>query len=178
MAEGRRFTRKQAIVAGGVAAAAAGGGAAAVILTRDGEEGEEAAASDYPRLAVARRGDIQPGQAVSFEYPLEGQQSLLIDLDEEVPEGVGDGNSIVAYSILCQHMGCPVQYVQEGAYFLCPCHQSKYDPAREGFVVQGVAMTPLPRIQLEVDGEDVLAVGVSGLIFGYRENLAPGEQVA
>lgn len=177
MAEGRRFTRKQAIVAGGVAAAAAGGGAAAVILTRDGDEGEEAAA-DYPRLAVAKLGDIQPGKAVTFEYPLEGQQSVLIDLDEEVPEGVGDGNSIVAYSVLCQHMGCPVQYVEEGAYFLCPCHQSKYDPAREGFVVQGVAMTPLPQIQLEIDGEDVLAVGVSGLIYGYRENLAPGEKVA
>jgi arsenite oxidase small subunit len=178
MAKGRRFTRKQAIVAGGVAAAAAGGGAAAVILTRDGDEGGEAAAGEYPRLAVATLGEIQPGKPVSFEYPLTGQQSVLVDLDQEVPQGVGDKRSIVAYSILCQHMGCPVQYVQDGAYFLCPCHQSKYDPAREGFVIQGVAMTPLPQIQLEVEGEDIVAVGISGLIYGYRENLAPGEKVA
>ena len=176
MAEGRRLTRKQAIVAGGAAAAVVGGGAAAgVVLTR-GEE--EAAEGEYPRLAVAKIGDLQSAKPVSFEYPLTGQQSVLLDLGEEVPGGVGDKKSIVAYSILCQHMGCPVQYVQEGAYFLCPCHQSKYDPAREGFVIQGVAMTPLPQVELEVDGEDVLAVGMSGLIYGYRENLAPGEQVA
>jgi arsenite oxidase small subunit len=41
-------------------------------------------------------------------------------------------------------------------------------------VIQGVAQAPLPRIELEIDGDDVVAVGVDGLIYGYRENLAPG----
>jgi arsenite oxidase small subunit len=112
---------------------------------------------------------------VSFEYPLKGQSSVLVDLGDEVPGGVGDNNSIVAYSVKCQHMGCDVQFVSDGSYLLCPCHQSKYDPAREGNVIQGVAQAPLPRIELEIDGDDVVAVGVDGLIYGYRENLAPGE---
>jgi arsenite oxidase small subunit len=167
--EGRRFTitRRQALVAGGVAAAGAGA-AGIVIATSGDDEGE------FPRLSVARVGDLQPNQPVSFEYPLEGQSSILVDLGDEVPGGVGDNNSIVAYSTLCQHMGCDVQFVPEGTYMLCPCHQSKYDPAREGNVIQGVAQTPLPRIELEIDGDDVVAVGVDGLIYGYRENLAPG----
>lgn len=174
MAE-RKITRKQALVAGGVAVAAVGGGGAAIaIATRDGDEG----GADYPRLVVGKVGDLRSNEPVSFAYPLKGQQSVLIDLDEEVPEGVGDKKSIVAYSALCQHMGCPVPFVKEGRYFLCPCHQSKYDPAREGFVVQGVAQSPLPRVLLEVDGDDIVAVGVDGLIYGYRENLAPGEKVA
>jgi arsenite oxidase small subunit len=97
-----------------------------------------------------------------------------VDLGEEVPGGVGDSGGIVAYSTLCQHMGCPVAFVAEGGYLLCPCHQSKYDAKREGNVVQGVAQAPLPRIELEIDGEDIVAVGVNGLIYGYRENLAPG----
>jgi arsenite oxidase small subunit len=172
MAE-RRFTRKQALVAGGVGAVAVGGGAAAVIATRGGGGGD-----DYPRFAIAKFGDLQPNKPVSFEYPLKGQQSVLIDLDEEVPGGVGDKNSIVAYSVLCQHMGCQVPYKESGRHFQCPCHQTKYDPAREGYVIQGVAQEPLPRIELEIDGDDVVATGVNGLIYGYRENLAPGEKVA
>jgi arsenite oxidase small subunit len=172
MAE-RRFTRKQALVAGGVGAAALGGGAAAVVIATRDDEGE-----DYPRLAVAKVGDLQPNKPVDFEYPLKGQRSVLVDLDEEVPGGVGDKNSIVAYSVLCQHMGCPVPYDADERHFHCPCHQTLYDPAREGNVIQGVAQQPLPRVELEVDGDDVVATGVQGLIYGYRENLAPGEKVA
>jgi arsenite oxidase small subunit len=172
MAE-RRFTRKQALVAGGVGAAALGGGAAAVVIATRDDEGE-----DYPRLAVAKVGDPQPNKPVDFEYPLKGQRSVLVDLDEEVPGGVGDKSSIVAYSVLCQHMGCPVPYDADEHHFQCPCHQTKYDPAREGYVIQGVAPTALPRVDLEIDGDDIVAVGVNGLIYGYRDNLAPGEKVA
>ncbi|MGH2637151.1 MAG: arsenate reductase (azurin) small subunit [Actinomycetota bacterium] len=161
------ITRRQALVGGGVAAA--GAGAAAIVIATSGDgEGE------FPRLSVARVDDLQPNEPVSFEYPLEGQSSVLVDLGDEVPGGVGDNNSIVAYSALCQHMGCDVQFVSEGGYMLCPCHQSKYDPAREGNVIQGVAQAPLPRIELEIDGDDIVAVGVDGLIYGYRANLAPG----
>jgi arsenite oxidase small subunit len=147
-----------------------GAGAAAVVIATSGDDDD----GDFPRMTVASVGDLQPNEPVMFDYPLEGQSSILVDLGEEVPGGVGDNNSIVAYSALCQHMGCPVAFVSEAGYMLCPCHQSKYDPAREGNVVQGVAQAPLPRIELEVDGDDLVAVGVNGLIYGYRENLAPG----
>ncbi|MGH2985016.1 MAG: arsenate reductase (azurin) small subunit [Solirubrobacterales bacterium] len=162
------LTRRQALIAGGVAAA---GTAAGVIIAVSGDDEE----AEFPRQTIAGLSDLTPNEPVSFEYPLEGQSSVLVDLGDEVPGGVGDNNSIVAYSALCQHMGCDVQFVSEGGYMLCPCHQSKYDPAREGNVIQGVAQTPLPRIELEIDGGDVVAVGVDGLIYGYRENLAPGE---
>jgi arsenite oxidase small subunit len=168
-ADGRGITRRQALIGGGVAVAGAGAAGVIIAVTNDGEEGE------FPRQNIAKVDDLRPNEPVSFEYPLEGQSSVLVDLGDEVPGGVGDNNSIVAYSALCQHMGCPVQFVSDGGYMLCPCHQSKYDPAREGNVIQGVAQAPLPRIELEIDGDDVVAVGVDGLIYGYRENLAPGE---
>jgi arsenite oxidase small subunit len=165
---GRGLTRRQALAAGG-AVAAAGAGAAAVVIATSGDDEEE-----FPRQSIASVGELRPNEPVTFEYPLEGQSSVLVDLGEEVPGGVGDSGGIVAYSALCQHMGCDVQFVADGGYLLCPCHQSKYDPAREGNVIQGVAQAPLPRIQLEIDGEEIVAVGVDGLIYGYRENLAPG----
>lgn len=75
-------------------------------------------------------------------------------------------------------MGCPVSWVTEKQHFVCPCHQSVYDPAREGYVVQGVAQRPLPRILLEEHDGRIFAVGVQGLVYGYRTNLTPGRRVA
>jgi arsenite oxidase small subunit len=169
----RRITRKQALIGG---AAAVGGGTAVVIgVTGCGDEDE---GPKHPRATVARVSDLKANTPVNFEYPLKGQNSVLIDLGEEVPGGVGDNNSIVAYSILCQHMGCAVGYQRDRKRFLCNCHQSVYDPAREGYVVQGVAQRPLPQIALEVEDGNIVATGINGLIYGYRDNLAPGAKVA
>jgi arsenite oxidase small subunit len=171
--KGGRVTRRGLLIGGGAAAVVGGGAAAVIIGTGDEEEAE-----GYPRRRIASTGELRPNEPVRFEYPLKGQQSVLLDLDEEVPGGVGDNGSIVAYSVLCQHMGCPVGYRAEQRDFLCGCHQSRYDPAREGVVVQGVSQRPLPRVALEIDGEDIFAVGVDGLIYGYRTNLEPGASAA
>ena len=83
----------------------------------------------------------------------------------------------MAYSTLCQHMGCGVTYRARQREFFCPCHQSRYDPEREGAIIQGVATRALPRILLKVQKGAVWAVGVDGLIYGYRNNLRPGKSV-
>ena len=169
--EGRRaLTRRQALIGGGAVAI---GGSAAAVLAGCGGGG-----SKYPRHKIIKLSDLKPNTAVPFDYPLKGQSSVLLDMGQAVPGGVGKSQSIVAYSTRCQHMGCPVGYLPDKRHFLCGCHQSQYDPAREGVVIQGVAQRPLPRIALEISGGNVFAVGVEGLIYGYRENLAPGKKVA
>lgn len=165
------LTRKQALTGAGALAVVGGGAAVAIATSGDDEESTPKAQNGYPRREVARAGDVKPNQPVNFEYPAKGQRSVLIDMGEEVPGGVGEKKSIVAYSSLCQHMGCPVGYVPEKKHFNCGCHQTQYDPAREGVVIQGVSHRPLPRIALEVDGENIVATGVNGLIYGYRTNL-------
>jgi arsenite oxidase small subunit len=74
-------------------------------------------------------------------------------------------------------MGCPVVYSRSQREFVCPCHQSRYDAERLASIVQGVATRALPRVRLEVRNGAVYAVGVDGLIYGYRTNLAPGKKV-
>jgi arsenite oxidase small subunit len=169
---GRRVTRKQALIGGG--ALVVGGGAAAGIVlgTRGGGGGPS-----YPRATIAQLSNVKPNQPISFDYPLKNQGNVLLDLDHAVPEGVGPKQSIVAYSLFCQHMGCPVEYQAALREFVCPCHQTRYDPERLGSIIQGVAMLPLPRVLLEVNDDSVDAVGVDGLIYGYRDNLHPGEGV-
>jgi arsenite oxidase small subunit len=169
---GRRLTRKQALIGGGVLVAGGGTAAGVVLATKGGGGGPS-----YPRASIAQLSSVQPNQPISFDYPLKGQASVLLDLDHAVPEGVGPKQSLVAYSLLCQHMGCPVEYQPALREFVCPCHQSRYDPERLGSIVQGVAMLPLPRVLLEVKDGSVDAVGVDGLIYGYRDNLHPGERV-
>jgi arsenite oxidase small subunit len=169
---GRRVTRKQALIGGGVLVVGGGAAAGIVLGTRGGGGGPS-----YPRATVAQLSSVQPNKPISFDYPLTGQASVLLDLDQSVPEGVGPKQSIVAYSLFCQHMGCPVEYQPALREFVCPCHQTRYDPERLGSIVQGVAMLPLPRVLLEVKDGSVEAVGMEGLIYGYRDNLHPGERV-
>jgi len=164
-----RLSRRQLLAAG----AAATAGAAVGIDT----EPAAAAQRSYPRLRVASLKGLRVNRPVSFMYPLKDQPNALVDMGHKVPGGVGPKRSIVAFSTLCQHMGCPVVYSRSLREFVCPCHQSRYDAERLSSIVQGVATRALPRVLLQVRNGAVYAVGVDGLIYGYRTNLAPGRKV-
>jgi arsenite oxidase small subunit len=162
------FSRRQVLVAGAAGAATLATGA---------EVAEAARPASYPKLRVVQLSKLQPNRPITFNYPLKAQPNYLLDLGRAVPKGVGPRRSIVAYSLLCQHMGCPVVYDAKLREFVCPCHQTRYDPERLGSIIQGLAMQPLPRVLLQVRRGAVWAVGVEGLIFGYRNNLHPGRRV-
>ena len=163
------LSRRELFAAGATGAAAAAAVGAGLA--------EAASGPAYPRLRVIALAKLKPNQPVTFNYPLQAQASVLLDMGHAVPSGVGPKSSIVAYSIACQHMGCPVDYRPQIREFVCPCHQSRYDPERLGSIIQGVAMQPLARILLQVQNGAVWAVGVEGLIYGYRNNLHPGKRV-
>jgi arsenite oxidase small subunit len=155
----------------------AAGAAGAVVVATGADAAEAASADAYPKLHVIQLAKLKPNRPVAFNYPLKAQPSMLLDMGRAVPKGVGPKKSIVAYSLLCQHMGCPVEYQPKLREFVCPCHQSRYDPERLGSIIQGLAMQPLPRVLLQVKQGGVWAVGVEGLVFGYRNNLHPGTRV-
>jgi arsenite oxidase small subunit len=152
-------------------------GAATAAAVTAGVTEAAAAAPPYPRLRVVDLAQLETNRPVTFAYPLAKQPNVLVDIGRAVPAGVGPGASIVAYSILCQHMGCPIEYQRGAREFVCPCHQSRYDPERLGAIIQGVAMQPLPRVLLQVREGAVWAVGLDGLVYGYRNNLHPGKRV-
>jgi arsenite oxidase small subunit len=49
----------------------------------------------------------------------------------------------------------------------CPLHLTTFDLTRHGMVISGHATESLPQIVLEVQGDDIYAVGVQGLVYGY-----------
>ncbi len=87
-------------------------------------------------------------------------QALLIHvrpgslrLPPERMAGVPEG-TLVAYSKICTHAGCPVGlYRAESQSLICPCHQSQFDVADGGKPFFGPAARPLPQLPLGVDGQ-------------------------
>jgi Rieske Fe-S protein len=120
---------------------------------------------------------------VLFYYPLRNEPNFLINLAPAngeapsatnpgafgVPLGIGTNQSIVAYSAICQHLGCPapaISYYPPGTcsksfstkassaqnfYIHCSCHGSTYDPTNSASNLTGPAVLPLPQVILESD---------------------------
>ena len=59
-----------------------------------------------------------------------------------------------AVSATCTHQGCTVAAPRNGVVS-CPCHGSQFDAAT-GKVLRGPATSPLPAVQVRVEGTDVV----------------------
>jgi ubiquinol-cytochrome c reductase iron-sulfur subunit len=91
----------------------------------------------------------------------ERSAALLLRVDERpvpptVLEWVVD-DSLVAYSKICTHAGCPVALFRErdDALF-CPCHQSTFAVTRGAVPTFGPAARALPQLPLGIDEEGYL----------------------
>jgi Rieske Fe-S protein len=60
---------------------------------------------------------------------------------------------LVAYSTVCPHLGCGVDYVADKSAFACPCHESAFD--LEGRVAGGPSPRPLDRLETRISGEQL-----------------------
>lgn len=124
----------------------------------------------WPSAKVGNVHQLEPGKAVHFQYPDAQSPAWLVKLGETAYAGVGPDQDIVAFSALCTHMGCPVAFT--GGRFVCPCHKSMFDPAKNGQVYQGLATDYLPQIQLSVNSAgDIHAERIEGLVWGRVRDL-------
>jgi arsenite oxidase small subunit len=95
-------------------------------------------------------------------------------MGKEAGGGVGKDKDIVAFNMTCTHQGGDMTDGYKAEHkVLGPCrlHLSTYDLTRHGILVSGQAYESLPQVLLEVDGDDVYAVGMFGLIYGRYDNL-------
>ncbi len=123
-------------------------------------------------------------QVFTFYYPLRNEPNFFLNLAPpstggigatHVVGGVGDQESIVAFSAICQHLGCPapaIAYYPPGTcpqtpggkqfYIHCSCHGSTYDVTNGASNLTGPAVLPLPQVTLKVINDNIYAVGVTG----------------
>jgi len=165
------LSRRGFLLAGGSATVILAAGCAGLRFPR----GTALQVVEYPRKRVAGLADVKPHKPLIFSYPGEGPQSLsfLIDVDDLAAGGVGSNQSIIAFSGTCTHMGGPLAgaYVKEWAVAgPCPLHLTTFDLRRHGMVASGHATESLPQVRLEIEGDDIYATGVMGLIYGLDRN--------
>ncbi len=129
--------------------------------------------SSFPRTRVASIASLDSGEPQFFDYPLAGQANIIVKLPDRAMGGIGVDRDIVAFSNACTHMGCPITDYQPEHNVLgpCPCHFTTFDLSRDGEIVLGQATEKLPRLLLEVDGDDIVAVGVFRLVYGHHNTL-------
>lgn len=193
--EKRRTFLKATVVAS--AALAVGGMAAlAKVVGETGGETTTAASSssqsgfptylitDITSGQVANVGTMQVNAPLSFYYPLEGttQPNFIIKLGVAVDDGIGPDGDIVAFSDVCQHLGCNPGFVAPGgsppcnssyvateAVMYCCCHGSIYDLEEDTKVIGGPAPRSVPRVILGVDSSgNIYAVGMTPpTIYGF-----------
>ena len=115
-----------------------------------------------------------------MKLPLEDHQNFVVKLGDTAWDEVGPDGDIVAFNYLCSHMGGPLNGQYKHEYKMlgpCPFHFSRFDLAKNGTLILGQATQSLPQILLEVDQGEVYAVGVTGLVYGYRDNLEDGTSI-
>lgn len=173
-----KLTRRQFLLASGTTAAATTISISLFPGTAKAVQ-EKARIVGYPRKHIGKLSALKNNQPIDFNYPdtLTNCQCMLVKMGG-VPAGggVGPQRDVVAFSYLCTHQGGPLQ----GGYKAtnehrtlgpCPFHLSLFDLRRHGIIVSGQAYESLPQVLLELDGDDIYAVGMMGLIFGRNRNL-------
>ena len=112
---------------------------------RTREAGKPSAAATANGTAIAAVADVPVGQARPFTDPATGYPGWVVH---------ESASSFVAFSAVCTHAGCPVQYDSSAVQFVCPCHGGVFD-ARTGHVLGGPPFAPLPKIPVQVVGSEL-----------------------
>jgi len=115
--------------------------------TRSGQTSQ----STKPKGAIANTNNLQVNSPVYFEYP-KGYPNILLKKTD---------GTLIALSMFCTHVCCECSYEPSSNVIYCPCHGSVFDAT--GKVLRGPAGTPLPSVELTVDGSGyIIPTGVSG----------------
>ncbi len=96
-------------------------------------------------VVAAKVGELKDNVAKVFKFGSE--PAILI----RTPDG-----KYRAFTAVCTHLGCTVQYRPDLHEIWCPCHNGKYN--LQGRNVSGPPPRPLAQYQVHIQGEDVVVV--------------------
>lgn len=89
--------------------------------------------------------------------------------------GIGPLADVVAFSTRCTHLGGKLRGALQAQVQVlgpCPRHLTTFDLTRHGVVISGHATASLPQVVLELDGDEIRAIGMQGLVWrGGSQNV-------
>ena len=89
------------------------------------------------------KSEIPAGEAK--DIPFAGMPAMVVNRPDK---------GFIAFSRVCPHLGCLVDYDKARNRIFCPCHAAVFD--LEGNVVTGPPPKPLQKLPLKVEGESVV----------------------
>lgn len=130
----------------------------------------------WPIVKLANISSLDPSKPLRFNYPLVDTPSFLIKAGVPADNGVGPDHDIVAFSDVCQHLGCIFGVLPTGAappckssysapspQGYCCCHGGIYDLLHSAAVKPGTPPPrPVPPVILRYDDPtgDLYAIGM------------------
>jgi Rieske Fe-S protein len=92
---------------------------------------------------AAKRGELAMNTAKIFRFG--NRPGILV----HTPYG-----ELKAFSAVCTHLNCTVQYDDEASVIWCACHNGKFD--LNGQVISGPPPRPLEAYQVNVRGDEIV----------------------
>lgn len=96
-------------------------------------------------VVAAKAGELAPNSGKIFRFG--NKPGVLV----RTPEG-----DYRAFSAVCTHLQCTVQYRDDFKHIWCACHNGHFDLA--GRNVAGPPPRPLEEYRVEIRGEDIVAI--------------------
>lgn len=97
---------------------------------------------------IASVAEVPVGTAKKFTVPNTTNTALLVHLEN---------NNFKAFSNICTHQGCEVDYNAQANLFVCPCHGARFNAA-DGSVSRGPTRTPLAAYEVTAQNGSILYV--------------------
>ena len=98
-------------------------------------------------VVIAQVSALVAGEGFNFTAN-DGTDAILFKTKDE---------KVYALSRICTHEGCSVYFFLAQNILICPCHCSTYE-APDGNVISGPTQRNLKKINVKVDGDNVLEV--------------------
>jgi menaquinol-cytochrome c reductase iron-sulfur subunit len=140
---------------------------------------------------VARRSQLVPGQPTQVVvrdvrhdawslYPDDVLGRVwLVRRDDDDPSKKGQFH-VDAYTTICPHLGCSVNYEPDKKLFICPCHEGTFDLHGKLAQRSGGRTNPPPRgmdtleCRPDPDNPDFIQVKYERFIQGTRDKMIKG----
>ena len=103
----------------------------------------ERAESSVSSVAAAKVGELATNTAKIFRFG--NRPGILVN----TPYG-----DLRAFSAVCTHLNCTVQYDRDDSIIWCACHNGKYD--LNGQVISGPPPRPLEAYHVNIRGDEVI----------------------
>lgn len=119
-------------------------------------------------LPAGKVAALKEGEPVKLELYANKRDAWNRVVDVKVGSAwvMREGSEIKAYSTVCPHLGCAVDYDTDEKKFKCPCHHSTF--AMDGKVEEGPAPRPLDTLEVK-DDSGALAIRYERYKQGVKE---------